>query len=446
MAELTDNAKEFFGTKKKTTILEKIKKHIKPIIIIGLIVLVTAGGITYKIIKNKSNNAISYQTAEVSKGTLTVTVEGTGNVIVEKQSAVNPGITGKVYDLAVKAGDKVEEGQFLFHIENNQLDTNVDDAYTSYLQAKQNYESAVSQLLQAQKNQTDVNNKSGATDEEKNIANQQVNAAQIAVDAADNKIDSAWNNYELQKETAAKRTVTAPINGTIISLNVTNGDQLGSTSSGSSGGSNSSSSGSSSSSSSNSSSSNSSSSSSNSSAAMVIDDLSSMKASISINEVDATKVKAGQKVSLTFDAIDGLTLTGKVDEISAVGTDTQGVVTYPATISFDSLDERVRPQMSVSATITTDVKQDVLMVSNSAVKTSGDTHYVLVMQNGTPVQTTIEIGSSNDTSTEITKGLNEGDTIVTQTITKSSSNSSSSSNTGSGMQGMGALTGGGPSR
>jgi HlyD family secretion protein len=154
-------------------------------------------------------------------------------------------------------------------------------------------------------------------------------------------------------------------------------------------------------------------------------------ADISLNEVDAAKVKVGQKVTLTFDAIDGLTLTGKVAQVDTLGTVTQGVVTYTITISFDSTDPRVKSGMSVSASIITDVKPDVLMVPNSAIKSSGDTHYVEVFSpaltstagtTGTPstippARKQVEIGIASDSDSEIISGLSEGDQIVTRTIT-----------------------------
>jgi len=166
-------------------------------------------------------------------------------------------------------------------------------------------------------------------------------------------------------------------------------------------------------------------------------------AEISLNEVDVAKVKVGQKVTLTFDAIEGLGLTGEVAEIDTLGTVSQGVVTYNVKIVFDPVrgftsngvdtqDDRVKPAMSVSAAVITDVKQDVLMVANSAIKTNGDRSYVEVMEEGAPAaprQQIVEIGSANDSSTEIISGLREGDRVVTQTITKNNSNSSQQSRT-----------------
>lgn len=157
-------------------------------------------------------------------------------------------------------------------------------------------------------------------------------------------------------------------------------------------------------------------------------------ATISLNEVDVAKVKIGQKTTLTFDAVEGLTISGEVAEIDTVGTITQGVVTYNVQIRFDTQDERVKPGMSVSAAIITLVKQDVLLVPNSAVKSrGGDTHYVEVFD--TPIvgpnpsqgvpstipprEQGVEIGSSNDTSTEIISGLSGGEQVITRTIAPS---------------------------
>jgi RND family efflux transporter MFP subunit len=145
-------------------------------------------------------------------------------------------------------------------------------------------------------------------------------------------------------------------------------------------------------------------------------------AEVSLNEVDMAKVKVGQKAAIAFDAIEGLSITGEVAEIDSMGTVSQGVVTYGVKISFDTQDERVKPGMSVSSSIITDVRQDVLLVPNSAVKQLNDTTYVeiFIKENQTPERQIIQTGLSNDTMTEIVNGLNEGDKVVTQTITADS--------------------------
>jgi HlyD family secretion protein len=154
-------------------------------------------------------------------------------------------------------------------------------------------------------------------------------------------------------------------------------------------------------------------------------------AELSLNEVDVAKVKVGQKATLTFDAIEGLSIAGAVSDIDTIGTVSQGVVTYTVKIGFDTQDDRVKPGMSVSAAIITDIKQDVLTVPSSAVKTQGNANYVemfdtpLPQTAGTqgslsavpPRQQNVAVGLSSDTDTEIVSGLKEGDEVVSRTIT-----------------------------
>jgi len=180
-------------------------------------------------------------------------------------------------------------------------------------------------------------------------------------------------------------------------------------------------------------------------------------AAISLNEVDIAKIKVGQPVTLTFDAIDGLSIAGQVAEVDTLGAVSQGVVTYGVQISFDTQDDRVKPGMSVSTAIVTNAEQNALMVPNSAIKTSGSVSYVLVpaekqpdasLNNNsgvvlatTPKQQVVQVGLSNDSYTEITSGLQEGDQIITKTI---ASSTKSTTTTGQSLlQVGGAARGGG---
>lgn len=157
-------------------------------------------------------------------------------------------------------------------------------------------------------------------------------------------------------------------------------------------------------------------------------------AEISLNEVDVSKIKIGQKTTITFDAVEGLSITGEVVEIDTVGTVTQGVVTYSVKLGFDTQDDRIKPGMSASANIITNVKQDVIVVPSSAVKSQNGASYVGIFDNTLattqdnkdvaspipPRKQAIETGISNDTSTEIISGLAEGQQIVTRTIAANS--------------------------
>ncbi|MCX6787239.1 MAG: HlyD family efflux transporter periplasmic adaptor subunit [Candidatus Kaiserbacteria bacterium] len=182
---------------------------------------------------------------------------------------------------------------------------------------------------------------------------------------------------------------------------------------------------------------------------------------LSLSEADIAKVSLGDKATLTFDAIEDLTLTGTVAEIDALGTVSSGVVSYTVKLSLDTNNENVKPGMSVTAEIITDSATG-LVVSSNAVKTSGTTNYVLVFDpelstdsssksgvttTQTPNKVTVEIGLVGDSQTIITSGLTKGQQIVTKTTSGSSSSSSSSSSsktTTSSVGGLGGITGGGP--
>lgn len=155
-------------------------------------------------------------------------------------------------------------------------------------------------------------------------------------------------------------------------------------------------------------------------------------AEISLNEVDMAKIKIGNKVTLTFDAIDGLSVSGEVAGIDALGAVSQGVVTYNVKIIFDTQDQRVKSGMSTNATIITAAKIDVLTVPNAAVKTDLGGSYVQILDStGNPQNITVQIGLVNDTETEITSGLNESDKVITQTVNSAAAKATTQQSGGS---------------
>lgn len=155
-------------------------------------------------------------------------------------------------------------------------------------------------------------------------------------------------------------------------------------------------------------------------------------AEISLNEVDVAKVHNGQKATLTFDAIPDLTLTGKVVSVDVIGTVSQNVVSYKVKIALDTQDPRIKPGMSVSVSIITQAKQDVLMIPSSSVKSQGTGSIVqtVSLPEGSSLTATItateaqaslksvpvQVGASNDTMIEVISGLKEGDEVIVRTI------------------------------
>jgi HlyD family secretion protein len=176
---------------------------------------------------------------------------------------------------------------------------------------------------------------------------------------------------------------------------------------------------------------------------------------IPFNEVDVTSIKLEQKATITFDAIEDLSVSGVVAEIDPVGTVSSGVVTYNVKIAFDSADDRIKPGMSANTEIITQEKKDILTVTSSAVKTKNKKVYVEIFEvplpnsnNGTgsvssvsPIRKEVTIGLSDDSKTEIISGLNEGDQIVLKTTTGTTSSKTSSTSTPSILSSVGATRG-----
>jgi len=186
---------------------------------------------------------------------------------------------------------------------------------------------------------------------------------------------------------------------------------------------------------------------------------------IPLNEVDVANVKLGDKATMTFNAVDGLTITGTVAQIDNIGTVNQGVVSYNVKIAFDTEDPRIKPGMSVNVSVITNIAADVLTVPSSAVQTQGTNSVVLkldpsqtqtvagqtgVIAKTAPVRAVVQTGVSDGSNTQILSGLNEGDSIVIQSITITSTKSAASSATSvlrlGGGGGFGGGAGGGAVR
>ncbi len=462
--------------------------------LVVLLVLGISGYFVYAALAGEKSTT-KYVTQQTSTGSLRVVVDGTGTTESNSSTAVDPGVSGTVTDLDVRLGSQVKKGDVLFVIDNPDLDASVQQAKSQYLQAQSSVtksaqqmsqaktqittsvQQAKSQYLQAQsqtakaaqqkltaKAELDAvkarrrSNPASVSANAVAIAEQNYDAAVSGYEAAQVSEDAAYTNYTASKsqaqqsytaavesynaavsaqasakmsydqavETADKRTVTAPTDGYVTELNVKNGDQLAGTS-GSAKNTAATNAGTTTSS----------------STPVVITDLSDLIAQVQISETDRPKVKVGQKVEVTFDALEDVTITGEVTEIDAVGTDSSGVVTYGVTVGFDVQDARLKPAMTASASIVTAVYTDVVLCPNAAIKTdSSGGSYVQVLSDpqGTPQTVTVTTGAVGDSQTVIESGLKGGESVVTQTVTDGSSPSSSSSQRSGGafMMGGGA--------
>ncbi len=144
-----------------------------------------------------------------------------------------------------------------------------------------------------------------------------------------------------------------------------------------------------------------------------VDDMTQMFVEVLIPEVDINRVKVGQPVQLTFDAIYSTEYEGRVTQVARVGTTTSGAVNFNVTIEVLNPDEQVLPGMTAAVNIVVSNVKDVLIVPNRAVRLLDGQRVIYLMKNGIPTPVNIEIGSSSDTDSEIISGdAKAGDTVI----------------------------------
>ncbi|HBY98658.1 MAG: efflux RND transporter periplasmic adaptor subunit [Ardenticatenaceae bacterium] len=147
-------------------------------------------------------------------------------------------------------------------------------------------------------------------------------------------------------------------------------------------------------------------------------DLSRFHLDVLVDEVDVGQVKAGDDVTVTLDAFRDQPFLGVIERVAPVADVQQGVVNYPVRITLDTATApgELRSGMTANATITTERREQVLLVPNRAVEIDRETGDVYVQKldpaSGTTSRMPVTIGLRDDQSSEILSGLQAGDVIL----------------------------------
>lgn len=131
---------------------------------------------------------------------------------------------------------------------------------------------------------------------------------------------------------------------------------------------------------------------------------------VAISENYVPRISMGQKVKISFDALKNETFEGKVELLDSVGTTVNGVTTYNARIAIENVNEKIKPGMNAVVTIETLRKDNVVDVPNSSILKENNKSYVYVGKLNS--KTEVSTGVIGLTKTEITSGLNGGESIV----------------------------------
>jgi len=173
-------------------------------------------------------------------------------------------------------------------------------------------------------------------------------------------------------------------------------------------------------------------------AVIVIVDPSSYEISLTVGETDIPKINIGQLVQISFDALGAKQYVGKVQSIDTIGTTTSNVVSYSVKVAINQVDNSIKPGMTANATIITDSKDNVIVVPNSAIKTTGGQKIVQVLDTNNQLQQIpVTTGLIGDSNTEITSGISECDNIVISTIRGQAATAASTTGSGGLFGGVG---------
>lgn len=386
-----------------------------------LVILVIGYFIISKLFFNQTDK-ITYQTEKAAKGNLVVTVTGSGTVASTNSSNITTSATGVVKNIYVKDGDIVKTGDKIAELELDlEGQQKSSQAWASYQSAKNSLQTAKDNLYSVQadlftkwqsyfnlatSSKYENGDKTPNTPERQSQTEYRISednwlsseakykAQQKAIEQAQSSLNTAWYSYQ-----QASPIIYAPISGTVSGLSLQIGTVINSQSSSNT------------------------SATTNKIANIKTDALPTL--SINLTEIDVPKIKIGDKATITFDAFSEKTFTGKVISIDMVGSVSSGVTNYPTVILLDTKSNTILPNMGISANIITNTKDDVLLISSSAIKSDDSgSNYVQILKNEKPVNQSVEIGLASDSQTEIISGLKEGDTVIASTTTAATTKSS----------------------
>jgi len=142
-------------------------------------------------------------------------------------------------------------------------------------------------------------------------------------------------------------------------------------------------------------------------------DTSRMLVDVSVSEVDINRIGMGQEATLRFDSEPEIEYAGEVVEVGYVGREAAGIVNYMVTVALINPDENIRPGMTAAVNIIVEQIENVLLVPNRAVRTYDGERVVYILQNGSLERRGIVLGASSDLYSEVLDGeLASGDLVV----------------------------------
>lgn len=356
---------------------------------IAVVVIVIVAVAAWAMSGGKKEEDINFKEEKVALKTLQNSVTATGTIEAVTSVTVGTQVSGIVNKLYVDYNSQVKKGQVIAELDKTNLlsELNTAKANLASAQSSLNYQAANMERYK-------ILYKKGlvSADEYEN--------ALLTYRQAKEQVASSKENVQRAQTNLGYATITSPIDGTVISKSVEEGQTVAASFN-------------------------------TPELFTIAKDLTNMQVVANVDEADIGNVKEGNRVTFTVDAYPDDTFEGTVKQVRLEATTTNNVVTYEVVISAPNADLKLKPGLTANVTIYTQERSGVLAVANKALRftptkeTVGKDmkivdckgkNKVWTLNGNTLTAHPVTIGQSDGINTEITKGLKQGDKIVTEIV------------------------------
>lgn len=356
---------------------------------IAVVVIVIVAVAAWAMSGGKKEEDINFKEEKVALKTLQNSVTATGTIEAVTSVTVGTQVSGIVNKLYVDYNSQVKKGQVIAELDKTNLlsELNTAKANLASAQSSLNYQAANMERYKTLYKKGLV-----SADEYEN--------ALLTYRQAKEQVASSKENVQRAQTNLGYATITSPIDGTVISKSVEEGQTVAASFN-------------------------------TPELFTIAKDLTNMQVVANVDEADIGGVKEGNRVTFTVDAYPDDTFEGTVKQVRLEATTTNNVVTYEVVISAPNADLKLKPGLTANVTIYTQERSDVLAVANKALRftptkeTVGKDmkivdckgkNKVWTLNGNTLTAHPVTIGQSDGINTEITKGLKQGDKIVTEIV------------------------------
>jgi HlyD family secretion protein len=293
----------------------------------------------------KREKPIPVTTEKAIRKTILQTVSATGKVQPEVEVKISPEVAGEIIELPVVDGMAVKKGDLLMKIRPDsykalveQQDAAISGAKAVYLQQKATLAKTEQDLRRAQ----DLFTKKMISESEFSVAQTARDVAQSTVESSQHGIESAEASSSQARDQLSKTTIYSPIDGMITVLNSKLGERVVATNQFAG------------------------------TEVMRVADPGHMEARVDVNENDVVTVKIGDQASVKIDAYRDRRFRGTVQQIANTGKTTgagtqEEVTNFEVKIRIEDHDVSLRPGLSCTAEIETDLVKDAVAVPMQSV-------------------------------------------------------------------------------